>query len=215
LTAWLASFHTNRPADILSSKLSHQPRPQLTSRRSGLSHQPQVGPCSRIWPYSLSQLPCSLSPARVEVPALEAAPCQCNRKRRVPAAMPLRAPSPQASHMTRLAANRRSPIRSPEESINPLVTARSLACHPETTFFCSRIRSNGFPPTLGAAPCRCSRELRVPVTIHHRPPHPLGGAPSFSTPDAARIIGGPRPRLTKTHAKTRSRALPRACPHAD
>jgi hypothetical protein len=58
LTSWQAGFHTNRAADILASRLSHQPRPQLTARLSGLSHQPQVSHCSN-WPYSRSQTHCS------------------------------------------------------------------------------------------------------------------------------------------------------------
>ena len=109
LTAWLASFHTNRAADILSRRLSHQPRPQLTSRRSGLSHQPQVSQCFLNWSYSRSQPSCFLNPAVVAAPDLKADPCRSDREPRFPAAMPLRVPSPQASHTLQLAVDCRSP----------------------------------------------------------------------------------------------------------
>ena len=92
LTAWPASFHTNRAVDILSRRLSHRPRPRLTSRRSGLSHQPQVDQCSLNWSYSRGHSPCFLNPAAVTAPSCKAVPRRNDRRPRVPAAMPLRVP---------------------------------------------------------------------------------------------------------------------------
>ena len=97
LTAWPASFHTNRAVDILSRRLSHRPRPRLTSRRSGLSHQPQVDQCSLNWSYSRGHSPCSLNPAAVTAPNCKAVLFRRNDRRpRVPRRCPCESPSPRS-----------------------------------------------------------------------------------------------------------------------